>query len=360
MTRGLRTWFSALGAVCLGCALADAQAASKLRFVVLGHLRGDKNGELLSYLPELVDSVRRENPDLVLLCGDLIWGDVDNPAPADRAEITADWERLDAALSGVGAPIYRVPGNHDICDLVTRDVWRERYGQLPRAITFGNSRFLLMNSAWWPEDGDKRKHPQDSIRGVPLAGAQIAFMHAELARSAEAEHVFVVMHHLLWWEDDAGWWKKVAPEFSGQPVRAVFGGDYGPLKFSHLEREGVHYLQTSVENQVSTEMLRGREASRLLSTQLDNYLVVDVDGANVRYNVRTVGALTTGKFSPQHYREINEFDKHTYGRKLLRRWNTPDRLILGLLQVSGLAFLAGGLSVLALLLFRRLFQRKSA
>ncbi len=360
MSTAPRAGFGALIALVLFCVHAGAQTGQKLRFVVLGHLRGDKNGELLSYLPEVVESVRREDPDLVFLCGDLIWGDVDNPGPADRAQTTADWERLDGALAGVGAPIYRVPGNHDICDLVTRDVWRERYGQLPRAITFGNTRFLLMNSAWWPEDGDLRKHPQESIRGVPLAAAQVAFVHAEMARSAEVEHVFVVMHHLLWWEDDARWWRTVAPEFTGHPVRAVFGGDYGPLKFSHLERAGVHYLQTSIENQVSTEMLRGREASRLLSTQLDNYMVVDVDGANVRYSVRAVGALTTGKFSPQRYREINEFDKHTYGRKLLSRWNTPDRLIVGLLQVFGLAFLAGAVSVLVLLLLRRLFRRKAA
>ncbi len=359
MTSALRIGLGALGAFCISSALASAQSGQKLRFVVLGHLRGDKNGELLSYLPEVVESVRAEDPDLVFLCGDLIWGDVDNPAPAKRAEISADWERLDAALVGVGAPIYRVPGNHDICDLVTRDVWRERYGQLPRAITFGNSRFLLMNSAWWPEDGDLRKHPQESIRGVPLAAAQVAFVHGEMARSAEVEHVFVVMHHLLWWEDEARWWKTVAPEFTAHPVRAVFGGDYGPLKFSHQEREGVHYLQTSLENQVSTAMLRGREAARLLSAQFDNYLVVDVDGANVRYSVRTVAALSTGKFSPQHYREINEYDKHSYGRKLLLRWHTPDRLIVGLLQVSALAFLAGAVSVLLFCLLRRLLRSRA-
>ena len=356
----MRAWFAAVCALGLLCSIAGAQAERKLRFVVLGHVRGDKNGELLSYLPEVVASVRHEDPDLVFLCGDLIWGDVDREGPADRAQISADWERLDAALSGLGAPISRVPGNHDSCDLVTRDGWRERYGVLPRAITLGNSRFLLLNSAWSPQDGDTRKHPQESIRGVPLDAAQIAFVHGELERASEVEHVFVVMHHLLWWEDDAAWWKKVAPEFKAHPVRAVFSGDYGPMKFSHLERDGVHYLQTSIENQVSTEMLRGREASRLLSAQLDNYLVVDVDGENVRYSVRAVAALSTGKFSPQHYREINEYDKGTYPRKLSTRWSTPGRLIAGLAQVSAVAFLAGVFSVLGFILLRRLFSRKAA
>jgi len=340
--------------------LGSAQTDRKLRFVVLGHLRGDKNGELLANLPEVVESVRREDPDLVFLCGDLIWGDVDREGPADPALIRADWERLDAALSGVGAPIHRVPGNHDICDVVTRDIWHERYGVLPRALTVGTTRFLLLNSAWSPPDGDTRKHPQDKIGGVPLDAAQIAFLHAELEHGAGVDHLFVFLHHVLWWENEAPWWKKVAPELAGHPVRAVFAGDYGPMKFSHQERDGVHYLQTSIENRVSLEIQRGRESSRMLSSQLDNYVVVDVDGADVRYSVRTVGALTTDKFSPDHYRTIFEYDKDTYGRKLLKRWSTPERLILGLAEVSGLAFAVGALSVLAILLLRRLFSRKSA
>ncbi|MEO6710797.1 MAG: hypothetical protein ABIP42_14555, partial [Planctomycetota bacterium] len=174
------------------------------------------------------------------------------------------------------------------------------------------------------------------------------------------DHVFVFMHHVLWWENEAPWWKKVAPEFAGHPVRAVFAGDYGPMKFSHLERDGVHYLQTSIENRVSLEIQRGRESSRMLSSQLDNYLVVDIEGVDVRYSVRTVGALTTDKFSPDHYRTIFEYDKDTYGRKLLKRWSTPERLVLGLAEVSGLAFAVGVLSVLAILLLRRLFSRNAA
>ena len=352
--------FAALLALSTLAAPADAQSDGQLRFVVLGHLRGDKNGELLANLPEVIESVRREDPDMVFLCGDLIWGDVDNDAAADAAQIRADWDRLDAALAGIGAPVQRVPGNHDICDLVTRDVWRARYGELPKAITLGNTRFLLLRSGWWPQDSDTRKHPQESIRGVPLGAAQLAFLGTEMEHSAEVEHVFVFMHHLLWWEDDALWWKQAAPMFEGHPVRAVFSGDYGPMKFAHMQRAGTHYWQTSIENRVSLEMLRGREASRMLSSQLDTYVVVDIKGSDVRYNVRTVGAMTTDKFTPQHYREVHEYDKDTYGRKLLRRWSTPDRLVSGLLQVSALAFAAGAVCVLGFFLLRRVFAgRKS-
>lgn len=66
------------------------------------------------------------------------------------------------------------------------------------------------------------------------------------------------------------------------------------------------------------------------------------------------------KFSPAHFREINEYDKGTYARKLLRRWSTSDRLIAGLAQVSALAFLAGILSVSAFFVLRRWFSKPSA
>ncbi len=363
MSTRLRACFAALGALCLFSALGGAQTQGKLRFVVLGHLRGDKNGELLANLPEVLESVHRESPDLVFLCGDLIYGDVGRAGPGeptDPAQLLADWQHLDAALADLAVPVYRVPGNHDICDVVARDLWLERYGVLPRAITFGNSRFLLLNSTWWPADSDTRKHPQEALHGVPLGAEQIEFVHAQMQRSSEIENVFIFMHHLLWWEDDASWWKHVAPEFQTHPVRAVFSGDFGPQKFSHLERAGVHYLQTSLENHISTEMLRGRESERLISAQFDNYVVVDVEGTDVRYNVRAVGAMSMGKFSPARYREINEYDKDSYARKLLRRWSTPDRMMVGLAQVAALAFLAGMLSVIAFFVLRRWFSKSAA
>lgn len=357
MTRGFSR--CAAAALLLASGVPSAHGGDeRLRFVVLGHLRGDANGEMLQNLGEVLECVRREEPDLVFLCGDLIWGDIDGPVPTDPALLRADWERLDQALLSIGAPVYRVPGNHDICDVPSRDVWRERYGVLPREISAGNARFLLLDSSWRPPDGNTAKHPQHAIRGVPLDGAQLAFLRGEMERASEVQHLFVFMHHLLWWEDQAAWWKDAAPLFEGRPVRAVFSGDYGPLKFSHLERGGVHYLQTSIENEVSIPMLRGREESRLLSAQLDNYVVVDVEGPEVRYSVRAVGALSTGKFSPARYRDVHTYDRQSLGRKLMRRWSTSNRLLTGVLQLAAASFAAGVLCVVSYLLARRLFTRR--
>lgn len=335
--------------------LASALAArsdddGRFSFVVLGHLRGDRNGELVQNLDEVLGEVERVKPDLVFLCGDLIWGDID-ARTTDAAAIRADWDALDAKLARLSMPVHRVPGNHDVNDVVTRDVWRERYGELPSVIDHEGSRFLLLRSVWWPEDGDTRKHPNEFIRGKNVDDAQIAFLEREL--SVAHRHAFVLMHHLLWWDEDAGWWKKVHPQLAAAGVDAVFGGDYGPLKFSAEERDGVHYLQTSIENVISLEMLRTRELSRQLSAQFDNFLLVEVDGEHVRYDVRTVGALSTGKFAPQRYRAVNEFDKDTFARKLFKRFSTPDRLVRNLAFAVAVSFVAGLVCAGSIVFLRR-------
>lgn len=317
-----------------------AQDDGRFSFVVLGHLRGDANGELLQNLDEVLGEVERLRPDLVFLCGDLIWGDIEAPR-TDAAAIRADWDALDARLARLTMPVHRVPGNHDVNDVVTRDVWLERYGGLPRAIHFRGSTFLLLSSVWWPEDGSTAKHPGAYIRGKQLAPEQVAFVERELADSSRYAHAFVFLHHMLWWEEDAAWWRTVHPKLFAGRVDAVFGGDYGPLKFSALERDGVKYLQTSIENVISLEMLRTRELSRQLSAQFDNFLRVEVDGPEVRYEVRTVGALSTGKFTPARFRAVNEFDKDTFARKLFRRFSTPERLVGNLTLAVVASFLAG-------------------
>ncbi|MBI5434685.1 MAG: metallophosphoesterase [Planctomycetes bacterium] len=337
-----------LASLALTASLASAQSADDQRFsfVVLGHLRGDANGELLQNLDEVLSEVERLQPDLVFLCGDLIWGDIEAPT-TDAAAIRADWDALDRKLARLSMPVHRVPGNHDVNDLVTRDIWVERYGDLPKAFEFEGSKFLLLRSVWWPDESEFQKHPQAYIRGRDLARDQLGFLERELAEPSRSLHTFVFMHHLLWWSENAAWWRDAHPILAEANVDAVFGGDYGPLKFSAAERDGVRYLQTSIENVISLEMLRTRELSRQLSAQFDNFLLVEVDGESVRYDVRTVGALSTGKFSPDRFRAVNEFDKDTFARKLFKRFSTPDRLVRNL-TIAVVASFAAGIAVAAL------------
>ncbi|MCE9594288.1 MAG: hypothetical protein K8S98_08840, partial [Planctomycetes bacterium] len=155
-------------------------------------------------------------------------------------------------------------------------------------------------------------------------------------------------------------WRKVHPKLVSGHVEAVFGGDYGPLKFSALERDGIEYLQTSIENRASLTMLQNRELTRILSAQFDNFVLVHVDGRDVKYEVRTVGALTTDKFTPAHFRDVNEYDKDTFGRKLFKRFATPTLLVRNLTIAVVASFVAGLLVAGAIAFVRRRRARSGA
>ncbi|MEO8140576.1 MAG: metallophosphoesterase [Gemmatimonadota bacterium] len=317
------------------------QAGSDVTFVVLGHLRGEEHG-LNHKIAEVLSEVRRVKPDAVFLTGDIIWGDYHN-RNTDSAAVEAEWTEIDSALATLGVPVYRVPGNHDINDAVTRDIWNRRYGARPQTVTIRGNRFLLLASGWVPEPGDTGKALY--IRGKDLDQRQVEFLRRELAQPNSAGHTFVVMHHLLWWESDtASWWREVHPLLASGRVSMVFSGDYGPLKFSALNRDGVQYLQSSIEDSVPMIMQRNRIPSRVLSSQFDNFLVVSTRGPEVSLDVRTVAAVSSGQFTPSRYHEINQIPPSRPAESLGQRaWElvgSPKRLVALLLGV-GTVFAAG-------------------
>ena len=315
-------------------------------FVVLGHVRGDANGKMNPLFDELLVKLRKLAPDMIFLTGDMIWGDFNVGVP-DAAAVKRDWDRLDATLAPLGVPVYRVPGNHDINDPVTRDIYFARYGALPRAFTYRGSRFLLLNSSWVPEGNEPQPVPRPYIRGNQLGPEQIEFIRNELADRRRYNHVFLFMHHLLWWHrEEAAWWRDVHPLLVGGNVEAVFGGDYGPMKFSHMRRDGIDYFQCSIEGNISIQMLRGLMSSRLLSQQFDNFLYVTVDRSHVTVDVETIGEISSEKFTPQRWRAINEYEppKKSLDERL---WNlvgspgSPRRQLVVFTSVMVLCFLSG-------------------
>lgn len=329
-----------------GCRPVPAAAApasvadSSYSFVVVGHVRRDRAGGILHpRLGELIERIKALDPDLVFLTGDMVWGDVDSN-PADPATVEREWQALDSALATLSMPIHRVPGNHDISDLGTRDLYFRRYGPLPQLHEFRGSRFLLLASAWIPPDGDTRHNP--FIRPAALDSAQVGYLRSALGPPGRFAHTFVFQHHVLWWEPDAAWWREVHPLLTQAGVDAVFAGDYGPLKFSFTEKDGVRYYQSSIEGDVSLGILRELISSRLLTSQFDNFLHVTVRGPRVDVEVRTVGEVSSGKFTPERWREVNLWQPPP-APLATRLWSvigSPKRLAALALLTAGL-FAAG-------------------
>ncbi len=293
-----------MSCVLLGAALVLAAASpppaapDSVTFVVLGHVRGKDDGTLSPKLPELIQRVRDIRPAFVVLTGDMIWGDVQSN-PVDSNFVEQQWDRLDSALAGLKVPVYRTPGNHDISDLVTRNIWLRRYGTPNQVLTRDGVRLVLLPSGWIPPDGDTRHNPY--IRPSALDSSMVRWLSEALAGPPPPEPTLVFMHHLLWWEARAPWWRDVHPLLRAAGVQVVFGGDFGPLKFSHEERDGIRYVQTSMEagNQLVT--LRKLEPSRILSSQFDNFLVVRVRGPEVQVDVQVLAALNSEQFTRERF-----------------------------------------------------------
>lgn len=344
----LSAWLAALASLPAAQAGSEPSPSERYAFAVVGHTRGGPENGIIprERLEELAQEIRELAPDFVVLTGDLIYGDIDKQhepqgVVLDDAAIRADWDAVDAVFDSIGVPIHRAPGNHDIWNHSTLAIWNERYGAPYQSFRHGNGLFLLLNSCWLPAPGDPGHLPPRYIRGLQLPADQVAWIRSELA-AGETEHVFAFMGHVLWWEPEAPWWRDLHPLLAAAPTRAVFAGDLGPWKWSHLERDGIHYVQSSVEfTEPPIPMLRNRESSRAISAQLDNFVLVTVDGERVDYEVRTLGALTTGRFTPELYRKVNEYDQGSIARKLASRWHTPSKLLRGVLLVAGGAFAAG-------------------
>jgi hypothetical protein len=275
-------------------------------FVVIGHIRGNDDGLPQPLLEPLLAKVHGLKPDMIFLTGDMIYGGLGKNHRADI--ISQDWDRLDAALAKVGVPVYRVAGNHDINDPITRDIYFARYGKLPRAFTYRGSRFLLLNSSYVPEGTEAlpKVHGQQAyLRGKQLDAEQIDFIRKELSSDNRYDNVFLFMHHLLWDNNErAVWWREVHPLIAGRNVRAVFAGDVGPRKFSHMKRDGIDYIQSAIA-EIPMEYLRRYSLQRLTAQQFDNYLYVTVNGPQVALEVKTIGEISSGQFTPESWREMH-------------------------------------------------------
>lgn len=316
---------------------AQAARPDAWRFVVLGHIRGNARMRINPKLAELVQRVRDLHPDFVVLTGDAIWGDVE--ATTWRPEVVEDeWNAVDSALAGIGVPIYRTPGNHDISSVMSRDIWRKRYGTIPSVVTHKDAKLILLTSTFIPPDGDttRMKH----IGGIDLDSAQLAFLRGALA-APPARHTFVFMHHLLWWEPDGGaWWRDVHPLLAAAHVDDVFSGDYGPMKFSTMEKDGVRYFQGSLEPRVPLERLQRVTFSRLLSSQLDVFFEVQVAGDSAKVIVHPVAEVSGGDFTPARYREIDNAPPLTT-KERIRELLRDRRKLMMLAAAGGLALVVG-------------------
>lgn len=141
-------------------------------FAVIGDNRSGDNVYKLT-----ISQMMRRDPLFVMNTGDLI------PTPGNREEWANFW-RLSRAIT---VPYFPAPGNHDIDDEKSQDVWRDEV-DLPGAETYysfevGRDLFVVLNSC----------EPENDRR---IAGKQLEWLKSVL-KKGKYKHTFVFLHHPL-------------------------------------------------------------------------------------------------------------------------------------------------------------------
>jgi acid phosphatase type 7 len=201
--------------------------AEPFTFVVYGDTRSQHDPHRT-----LVERIRREVPDFILLTGDMV----------DEGHKEDDWQKffdIERELLRENV-MYPAVGNHDRQGRArTADAFR-RYFSVPAdtpdperyyAFTYGNSRFLIL---------DSNEH------SFALTD-QTAWLEQELADAAadpRIQHRFVVMHHPVFSTSLHGGHAELremwVPMFERYGVEAVFSGH--DHTYEHAESRGVRYF----------------------------------------------------------------------------------------------------------------------
>jgi hypothetical protein len=202
---------------------------SPFSFVVFGDNRGDASGLQPSSFREVLASVKREEPSLILDSGDMIYGHV-------RAEsyIRTQWHIYRQTVKGVRAPMFHVPGNHDLWNAKSARIYRELWGRTYYAFTYANSRFIALDTETTP---------------ARLSAPQVDWLRREL-QVCRLPNIFLFMHRPLFPIDGGiGSSLDAYPQQRDQlhqlfmqyrdRIRSVFSGH--EHLYSYQQRDGIAY-----------------------------------------------------------------------------------------------------------------------
>lgn len=114
-----------------------------LRFVVIGDRTGVAR---VGVFPEAMRQVSWLHPDFTISVGDLIEGYTE-----DRSEIDREWDEVLGYARALKGPFIAVPGNHDISNPVSAEVWKTRFGSPNYAFRFKGALFVVLNSEESPQ-----------------------------------------------------------------------------------------------------------------------------------------------------------------------------------------------------------------
>jgi predicted phosphodiesterase len=217
----------------LGILAVHARAAA-FHFAILSDRTGRAQPGVYE---EAWKEIAAAKPAFVITVGDSIEG-------LDDARARAEWESL-KRIWPPRIPLYQTPGNHDIWDQFSEDLFVEETGSKPfYSFDFQQAHFVVL----------------DNSRTDDLAPAQLQFLENDLKRHRGAASTMIFFHRPFWLIPlklgmNGFRLHQLAREYG---VCCVLSGHGHQLQ--SVERDGVLYLEAGSSGQPRT---RGSSRNRL-------------------------------------------------------------------------------------------------
>ncbi len=188
----------------------SASAGSKdapVRFAVIGDRTGNHQPGVYG---EIVNEIELMKPDFVMTVGDMIEGYSD-----DYEEVQAEWSEYMSLLKPLTpTPIYHTPGNHDIWDEKSLDIYRQRIGDNYYSFDYKGLHFVILDVSRFNSSAE-------------IPEKQLVWLEKDLKKHRKAAFTFVFMHKPFWIRSTAvGDADPLHDLFLKFGVDAVFSGHY--------------------------------------------------------------------------------------------------------------------------------------
>ena len=157
------------------------ESLQRFSFAVLGDRTG-AGPDSWAIMDRAIDELNQLRPDFIVFIGDIIEGQT----PSYKAVLN-QWNEADGHFSKIRAPLFMVPGNHDIWDGQSYRMWQERVGRPYFSFNYNGCHFLIINTE------------ESSFTGrAGFGDSQMAFILRDISENRQVNHFYVFMHEPVW------------------------------------------------------------------------------------------------------------------------------------------------------------------
>ena len=258
-------------------------AGDQFSFAILGDKTSGGEGKWPIF-DRAVDAINALSPDFVITVGDQIPGHMQ-----EHTQWNAEWAEYLEHAKRLRAPLFLIPGNHDIANTECYAFWKQDFGRTYYAFDYAGCHFLVLNSEEERFDG----------RG-PIWEAMMTFMEEDLAAHRDARHTFLFFHKPMW--DDPrfqGDWARIERALGARRYTAVAGHE--------------HYLATQ-EKDGNLRVIQSATGGGIRLSDVTefgcfhSFAWVVVEGSDAQYTViRDQGGFLPATAAPLSFRKAVSF-----------------------------------------------------